>query len=388
MDFEFTPEEERFYQEVREFLGKVVTEGLVKENEANVGWGPYTWEFVRKIGERGWVAPAMPKEYGGMGASHIQRFIIHDELLYHRAIPPTMLCGAGIVAPTLMLYGSEEQKREFIPRIARGEIEIALGYTEPQAGSDLANVDIRAVEDGGDFVMNGQKVFNTGCHYAQYVWLLAKTDPGAVKKHRGLSLFIVDLKTRGITVRPLWTMDGERTNEVFYDDVRVPKKNLVGEKNRGFYYITTALAFERNFPIGFLRRNFEELVAYCKETKRNGEPLCKDPLVRQNLAQLKVEVEVGHLLACRVAWLADKEIIPEWQAPMIKAFGTELMHRIGNAGIQILGLYGQLSRDSKWAPLKGRMEYLYRHASRRMISAGTNDIMRNVIATRGLGLPR
>lgn len=386
MDFEFSPKEEKFRQEVRDFLQKELKEEVIKENEWGQGPGPRTWEFLRKLGAKRWLAPSLPVEYGGMGATHVERFILNDELLYHRAMP-TMLCGVGIVAPTLMLYGNEEQKKEYIPRIARGEIEFALGYTEPQAGSDLAAVDVRAVEDGDDFVLNGQKVFNTGCHYAQYVWLATRTDPSA-PKHRGITLLIADLKTPGITVRPLWTMDGERSNEVFYDNVRVPKKNMVGERNRGFYYIATALAFERNFPVGALRRIFEELVAYCAETKRNGEPLSKDPWVRQNLAQLKVELEIGHLLATRVVLLTEKGIVPEWQAPMIKLFGTELMHRIGNIGLQIMGPYGLLSEGSKWAPLQGRLEHLYRHASRRMISAGTSEIMRNTIALRGLGLPR
>jgi hypothetical protein len=386
MEFSFSKEEEKFRQEVQEFLQQEVTEDLVAETEANVGFGPHTWAFLRKLGAKGWLAPAVPKEYGGMGASHMQRLILTDELLYHRAIPIT-LCGASIVAPTLLLYGNEEQKREYLPRIARGEIEFALGYSEPNAGSDLAALEITAVEDGDDFVLNGHKIFNTGTHYAHYVWMAARTDP-TLPKHKGISLLIVDTKSPGITIRPLWTMDGERTNEVFYQDVRVPKKNLVGEKNRGFYYITTALAFERNFPIGLIRRTFEELVEYARETTRLGKPLIKDPWVRQGLAQLKIELEAAHLLAYRVAWMTDKKMVPEWEAPMIKMFGTELMHRLGNTGIQIMGLYGLLEQPSKWVPLKGRIEHMYRHASRRTISAGTNEIMRNTIALRGLKLPR
>ena len=386
MDFEFNEEEKKFRQEVHDFLEKEVTEELLKENEAGVGWGPHTWEFMRKLGAKRWLAPAVPREYGGMGATHMQRVILEDELWGHRAISLLMIA-TSIVAPTLLLYGSEEQKREYIPRIARGEIEFALGYTEPQAGSDLASLEIRAVEDGDDFVLNGQKLYNSGMHYAQYVWLAARTNPN-VPKHRGISLLIVDVNSPGITIRPLRTMDGERTNEIFYDDVRVPKRNLVGEENRGWYYINTALAFERNFPIGHIRRAFEELVAYCEETERNGKPLIKDPLVRQTLAQLKVEVEVADLLVYRVAWMADREMIPEWQAPMIKIFATELMYHLGNAGIQVMGLYGLLEEPSKWTPLKGRLERMYRTAPRKTISAGTNEVQRNVIALRGLGLPR
>ena len=386
MDFSFTEEEERFRREVREFLQLEVTEELIAETEANVGFGPQTWAFMKKLGAKGWLAPALPKEYGGMGANHTQRLILTDELLYHRAVPIT-LCAANIVAPTLMLYGNDEQQREYLPRIACGEIEFALGYSEPNAGSDLAALEIAAVEGGDDFLLNGHKIFNTGTHYAHYVWMAARTDP-SLPKHKGISLLIVDAKSPGISIRPLWTMDGERTNEVFYENVRVPRKNLVGEKNRGFYYIATALAFERNFPIGLIRRTFEELVDYARETTRLSKALIKDPLVRQDLAQLKVEIEVAHLLSYRVAWMTDKKIVPEWEAPMIKLFGTELMHRLGNTGIQIMGLYGMLEEPSKWVPLKGRIEHIYRHASRRTISAGTSEIMRNTIALRGQRLPR
>jgi len=383
MDFSFTPEQEKFRQEVREFLRREVTEELIQEAELGslIGMGPAMRAFYGKLGRKKWVCPSLPKEYGGLGATYVERLILDEEVAYHRAIPP-MMVGSQVVAPTLIMYGSEELKHEFLPRIARGEIEFALGYTEPDAGSDLANLSIRADEKDDCFVINGGKTFNTGCHFADYVWLAARTDFTS-PKHRGISLFIVDLKTPGISLNPLYTMDGERTNEVFYDDVKVPKKYLVGEKNRGFYYIATALAFERNFPVGFLRRNYEDLLEYVKETGKNT-----DPLVRQKLAQLKIELEIAWVFSYQVALLAEEGTVPEWQAPMIKIFGTDLMWHMGCAGLEILGLYGQLQQGSKWAPLYGRFEHLYRHARRRMISAGTNEVLRNIIAIRGLGLPR
>jgi alkylation response protein AidB-like acyl-CoA dehydrogenase len=383
MDFSFTPEQEKFRQEVREFLKREVTEELIQEAELGtlIGMGPAIRAFYKKLGEKRWVCPCLPKEYGGMGATHIERLMLDEELMYHRAASP-MMVGSQVVGPTLMLYGSEELKHEFLPRIAQGEIEFALGYTEPDAGSDLANLSIRADEKDGYFVVNGGKLFNTGCHFADYVWLAARTDVTAAK-HRGISLFIVDLKTPGISLNALYTMDSERTNEVFYDDVKVPKKYLVGEKNRGFYYIATALAFERNFPVGMLRRNYDDLVEYVKETGKNT-----DPLVRQKLAQLKIELEIAWAFSYQVALLAEEGIVPEWQAPMAKIFGTELMWHMGYAGLEILGLYGQLQQGSKWAPLHGRFEHIYKHARRRMISAGTNEVLRNTIALRGLSLPR
>ena len=385
MDFGFSEEQEKFRREVREYLQKEVTEELIDEVEGAQGWGTHIWDYMAKLGAKGWLALSMPKEYGGMGATHFERVIFEDEMGYSMAAP--LMVASSWVAPTLLMYGSEEQKKEYIPRIAKGEIEFALGYTEPQAGSDLAALDIRAVKNGDDYVLNGQKLFNTAMHYCHYVWLAARTDPN-VSKHKGISLMIVDSHSPGISIRPMWTLDGERTNEIFYDNVRVPRRNLVGEENQGWHYINTALAFERNFPIGRSRRLFEQLVAYCQETERNGKPLSKDPLVRQGLADLKVKVEVTNMFVYWVAWMADKGVVPEWQSPITKILSTELMYQLGNTGIQIMGLYGLLKESSKWALLKGSIEHIYRIAARRSLTAGTQEIQRTVIAQRGLGLPR
>ncbi|PIX22020.1 MAG: acyl-CoA dehydrogenase [Deltaproteobacteria bacterium CG_4_8_14_3_um_filter_43_13] len=383
MDFRFSPEEERFREEVRQFLDTEVTDEMIEEVErgTEIGIGPHCWELMRRMGKRRWLAPAFPEEYGGMGATRWQQFVLSDEMTYHRAYP-LHLCGVGIVGPTLLQYGSEEQKQKYMPPIARGEIEFALGYTEPEAGSDLANLQVKAEKKRDFYVVNGQKVFNTGCHFSQYVWLAARTDPSA-SKHKGISLLIVDMKTPGITVRPLWVMDGERSNEVFYDDVKVPAGNLVGEENRGFYYILTALAHERSFPVGNLRRTFEDFVDYVKE-----EGLGKDPLVQQSIAQLATELQALCLLCYRVTWLIQRDTSPHWEAPMVKVYMTEFMGRFSDTAMEIMGPYGQLQAGSKWVPLKGRIEKLYRHAARRNISAGTSEIQRNTIATVGLKLPR
>lgn len=383
MDFRFSPEEERFREEIRHFLDTEVTDEMVEEVErgTDIGIGPHTWELMRSMGKKGWLAPSFPKGYGGIGATRWQQFVLSDEMTYHRAYP-LHLCGVGIVGPTLLQYGTEEQKQEYLPPIAKGEIEFALGYTEPEAGSDLANLQVKAEKKGDFYVVNGQKVFNTGCHFSQYVWLAARTDPSA-SKHKGISLLIVDMKTPGITVRPLWVIDGERSNEVFYDDVKVPKENLVGEENRGFYYILTALAHERSFPVGNLRCTFEDFVDYIKK-----EGLGTDPVVQQRIAQLATELQALHLLAYRVAWLVEKNTAPHWEAPMVKVYMTEFMKRFSDTAMEIMGPYGQLQRGSKWVPLKGRIEKLYRHAARRNISAGTSEIQRNTIATVGLKLPR
>jgi hypothetical protein len=380
MDFRFTPEEEAFRKEAREFLDREITPGVSEETQQRT-WGPEVRRLVRKLGERGWLCPSWPPEYGGIGASYMQRYILSEELSYRGA--PSGGVGTGMAGPVIMMFGNDEQKKEYLPRIASGEIEFALGYTEPHAGSDLAALEIRAVEDGDYYVVNGQKLFNTACHYADYHWLGARTDPNA-PKHRGVSLFIVDMKSPGITIRPIYVMGGYKTNEVFYDDVRVPKKNLVGEMNRGFYHIAIALDLERSMPSGASLHHFEEFADYVKQIPR----LAKDPRVRQKLAELAVEVEVTRLLALRVAWMTNQGIVPNYESSMVKLFKTEFDYRLAIAGMQILGLYGQLREGSKWAQMEGRLESLYREAVGSVITAGSSEIQRNIIAIRGLGMPR
>jgi len=384
MDFGFSKEEEAFRQVVRDFLKKEVTPEIIKEGESGIGWGPHTWGLVRKLGARGWLTPTWPKEYGGLGLPSIYRFIIHEELDYAEALPHEALTvGAGVAGPTIMLYGSEEQKRDYLPRIARGEIEFALGYTEPQAGSDLASLQIKAEERGDHYVFNGQKVFNTRCHFSQYHWIAVRTDPNVVK-HRGISLFIVDLSSPGITLRPLWGIDGTRTNEVFYDNVIVPKKNLVGEKNRGFYYTVTALEFERVLSVGRVKKIFEELVDYVNKTPS----LRENDLVRQKIAQIATEIEVAKLFVYRLAWLQAKRTVANYEAAASKLFSSELSQRMAATGMEIMGLLGLLQGDSKRAPMHGKMEYLVRETLLNTIAGGTSEVMRNIIATRGLDLPR
>lgn len=386
MDFGLTREQERLKEEVREFLKKELTEQVAEETELGMGFGPHTRDFLLKMGAKGWLVPEWPEEYGGLGGSYIDKQIIYNELTCFGG-PDTHMVATLMVGPIILHFGSEEQKREYLPRIARGEIEFALGYTEPQAGSDLGSVNMRAVEDGDDYVINGQKSFNTSAHFADYHWLLVRTDADA-PRHRGLSLFLVDLKSLGITIRPQWTMANYRLNEVFYDDVRVPKRNLVGEKNRGFYYTMAALDLERILPIGRFRRHFEMLVKYTKETKRNGQALFEDPLVRNKLAKMAIELKVMGLCAYQVAWMLDRGLAPSTEASMLKLSWSESMQRLYHWGTQIMGLYGQLQRGSAGAPLEGRFERDYRFAVCWTIGGGTSELMRNIIATKGLGLPR
>jgi alkylation response protein AidB-like acyl-CoA dehydrogenase len=385
MDFEFSPEEQKVLQEVRAFLKSEITPELKAESLA-IGYcygGQLGREFVRKFAANGWLVPNWPNEYGGLGASAMLTFAIKEELAY---IMPLIFVAAHMAGPTILHFGSEEMKKQWLLPIARGEVEFALGYTEPWAGSDLSALTIEAVDQGDHFILNGQKTFNTHSHVADYHWLATITDPDA-KRYQNMSMMIADLKSPGITIRPLITMAGWQTNEVFYDDVVVPKENLVGEMNQGFYYLMAALDYERMFPMGGYRRLFDEIVQYAKETVVGGQPLSKDPLIRQKLAQLAIELEANNLIFYRLAHIIDEGKIPNYETSMQKLFATELAQRITNTGMDVLGLYGQLKKGSKWAALSGQVEHRYRWSVVETIYAGTSEIQRNIMALRGLKLP-
>lgn len=387
MEFGFTKEELEVREEVRALIKQEGTPEMFEETLklGSIYGGTEGRKFIKKLAAKGWLTPNWPKEYGGLDSSEVMTYMIRDEMAYGGV--PAAFVAAHMAGPTILRVGSDEMKQEFLPKIARGEVEYALGYTEPQAGSDLVSLNLRAEDKGDFFLLNGQKIFNTHCHVADYHWLAARTDSNS-PKHKGVSLMIVPLKSPGITIRPLITMAGWRTNEVSYEDVIVPKQNMVGEKNRGFYYLMAALDFERMFPIGGYRRLFEEIVEYAKETIVDGVLLAKKPLIRQKLAEVEVELEVARLLYYQLAYLLDKGMIPNYQASMEKLFATEVAQHVTNTGMEVLGLYSQLKEGSKWAPLSGKVEYYYRWSVVETIYAGTSEIQRNIMAQRGLGLPR
>ena len=400
MEFGFSKEEEGFRKEVKAFFSKEVTPELIEDFEREAGYTPRIWEFLGKVGAKGWLAPQWPREYGGLESNYMMKFIIEQEAT--RAVGVRMAVrnvSNGMAGPVILRYGTDEQKKRFLPPIAKGEVEYCLGYTEPQAGSDLASLEIRAAEPGtkgevtaedkGDyFVMNGQKMFNTAAHYAQFHWLGARTDWENPKRHQGISLFVVDLKSPGITIRQMKTMSDLITNEVFYDDVKVPKANMIGEKNRGFYYIMEAVDLERVTPSGALYRNFEEMLQFARETEFNGKPVSKDPQMRYRLAQLAIELNSARMLDWRVGWMINTGKIPNYQSAMSKVYSTELTQRLYSAWVNMMGLFGQLQPGSKWAPLNGRIEREHRRAVIDTIYRGTSEIMRVIIATRGLEMPR
>ena len=391
MDFGYKREEEEFRKRLCAFLDQELTEEIARQNWEDKGVGPEAREFSRKLAANGFLGMSWPKEYGGKGLVPTYDFILLDELGMRWGAHVPLDVGYTMVGHTILRRGSEEMKKEFLPKIVRGEIEFCLGYTEPNAGSDLAAMKMRAVEAGDVYIINGQKTFNTEAHYAEYHWLAARTDfDPNIPKHRGISLFIVDMDSPGITVRPLWTMSGERTNEVFYEDVRVPKNRLVGEKNQGFYYMMEAIDSERNhvFTPCRLMPILNDLIRYAQETEFNGKSLALDPRVQDLLAQAAIELEVAQIFAEHSRWMESNGIPMTYEPEVTKIFVSEMEQRLVNAGMQILGLYSQLEEDSKWVPLKGRIEWYFLHSFMTTIGAGTSEVGRNIIAQRGLGLPR
>jgi len=384
MDFEFTPEEKAFQEELRKFLEKEMNEGVVAETESLQGLGPDGKELLLKMGERRLLAPSWPEKYGGRGLSHVTQGIVFMEMGYFQA--PWPIDGL-VVGPTLLRFGSEAQKEKYLPGIARGEIEFALGYTEPEAGSDLASVQLRAVKNGDDYILNGQKTFNTETHYSDYHWLLVRTDP-SVSKHRGISMFIVDLKSQGITIRPLITSAGLRTNEVFYEDVRVPEDNLVGEENRGWEYASSAIGFERILWTGDMQLRFEQFVRYLTEEKRYENIGRESPWVLDALAELKTKIHIATLLSYKAAAMHDKGLPLTYESSLSKLYGSEARQQLFGVAMQVLGLYGELAEGSRWAPMRGMIEREYLDSCRWTIIAGSSEIQRLILALRGLGLPR
>ena len=395
MDFRFTLEEEAFRQEVQHFIKDEIPSGYWGglESEFDPDRFEFTKQIARKLGAKKWLAMNWPKEYGGLEVSPIKHMIFKEEAAYHQ-LPGIDMGVGGItwVGPTLLLLGTQEQKNEHLPPLAAGEKWWCTMYSEPGAGSDMANVMCHAVLQGDEYIINGQKVWTSAAHIADWGWLLVRTDPDALKKHHGISLLLVDMKTPGITVRPLLNMAGHRLfNEVFFDNVHVPKRNLIGEENRGWYHTMIAMAFERTMGVMFAagaRRLIKELVRFAKETKVNGQPLGNDPSIRQKLAELAIEVEIARVMSYRIVWQQTKGEIPGYEAPMIKVFASETLHQMSNVGTQIMGLYGQLWLGSKWAPLQGTIADMYMNSIGMLTAAGTSEILRNIIAERGLGLPR
>ena len=392
MDFRFSEKEEALRAEVRQFCQKEPPESFPCEIEdEGYGFGGWSRAFTRRLGEKGWLGIAWPKEYGGLGRSVMERFVAAEELAYHRAPQYGHLfgdaVGAGIVA-----HGTEEQKREFLPKMAKGEVLWSTGLSEPGAGSDLLNTATRAVKDSDDYILNGQKIWPTGAHIAEWSLVLARTDPDAPKA-RGLSTFLVDVRSPGVTVNPIIDMAGCKSfNEIFLEDVRVPKRYLLGQENRGLPLVFECLEGDRFWGRCLRhagsRKDLEELVEYVNEAKYDGRRLNENQVLRDALAEIAVELEVSRMLNYKAAWLLNKGASISCESSVVKVFADELGQRIANVGLQILGPQVQLRDNSKWAFLRRRFTFLYNFNRGLSLAGGTSEIQRNTIALRGLGLPR
>lgn len=389
MDFRFSEKEEAFRQEIRDWLKENMPQDWDAERSRDENINVYR-EFARRLAKKRWVAPHWPREYGGLGLSVIEQLIFNEEMAYANAPIGYSSIGVGWAGPTIIVYGTEEQKKRHLSAITNAETMWCQGFSEPNAGSDLANLSTRAVKDGDDYIINGQKIWTSGAHYADWMILLARTDPEA-PKHKGISYFLIDMKTPGITIRPLIDMMGNHGfNEVYFENVRVPKDCLLGEENRGWYMATTTLDFERSSIGGAVgaRRMLEDLVRYATETRANGHRLIDEVRVRTRLAEAAVEAEIGRLLSYRVATLQARGIVPNYESSIAKLFNTDMQLRMAITGLEIMGLYGQLEPKSKWVPLRGRFERQYMWQTGMSVGGGTPEIQRNIIAIRGLGLPR
>ena len=393
MDFRLSPEQEKWRDEVRDFLRESMTDELRQELgggelSLSVNQGPATMAFRDKVVSKGWFGLNWPKEYGGLEKTAMEQLIMMEE--FDRVGAPNLSLTLTSLGPTIIRFGTDENKRTWLPRIISGDVELALGYSEPDSGTDLASLQTRAVLDGDEWVINGQKIWNSGGHICTHEWLAVRTDPDA-PKHKGISVIIVPIDSPGIEVHPLWTWGDVRTNQTFFTDVRVPKENLIGEMNRGWYYIAAALDFERvaigSFH-GAMLKAFDSLVSYCKQTSIDGEMLVNRPEIRSKLAAMARDLELAQLFGYRTAAMIDAGLVPNREASQQKVFTTELQTKFADLGTALEGLLGQLDRSDPHAPIAGVMEHLYRKAPFLRFGGGTNEIQRNIIAQRGLGLPR
>jgi 3-oxocholest-4-en-26-oyl-CoA dehydrogenase alpha subunit len=382
MDFRFTAEQEAFRQEIHAFVRAALPEPPdIPEDAWIIG---FDRAFSKKLAARGWIGLTWPREYGGQGKSYLDRLILTEELLRHGAPVAAHWLGDRQMGPSILRYGTPEQKRKFLPGIISGDIVFCIGMSEPGAGSDLAGLQTKAVDDGDAYVLSGQKIWTSFAHLADYCYLVARTNPG-VPKHKGISEFLVDMRTPGITIKPIVDMTGaHHFNEVFFDQVRIPKDCLVGEKDHGWYQIASQLDYERS-GIERLMSNYPILGAITRYVQETGQ--IQRELVRHRLAQLHIEFTMGRFLVYKVAWLLTQGVVPNAESAAAKAYCTEFEQRLAQAASELMGGYGQLLPGSHGARLHGRIARAYLYAPAYTIQGGTSTILRNIIATRGLGLP-
>ena len=389
MHFHDAPEHAAFRQEVRDFLAaELPAETWNMRNDREEGAPEdeaFTRQFRKKLAAQGWLTMGWPTDFGGAGATYMTQTVYMEEMSSASA-PGAYDQGVWLAGPALMMHGTAQQQDRWLPAMRTADVHWCQLFSEPGAGSDLASLQMRAVRDGDEYVLNGQKIWTSGAQHADFGILLARTDPDA-PKHRGISYFMLDMTLPGISIRPLVNVLGStHFNEVFLEDVRVPADCLVGEENRGWYIATTTLDQERSSinRVVMTRSTLHGLVDYV----RGVSHLRNRAEIRHELAERSLEFEIGRWLCYRVAEMQSKGKVPNYEASISKVFGTELQRQMGVTGMRILGMPGQLEPGTGYAPLKGRVERWALAAPSYTVAGGTSEVNRNIIATRGLGLPR
>jgi alkylation response protein AidB-like acyl-CoA dehydrogenase len=398
MDFRLGEKELALKEEIRKFAEAELPPDLVRNTVIDGEFRDFEFEISmsKKLAQRGWLVMSWPEKYGGRSASLLEQTIYEMEVAYW-GIPGAWMgiSGTQWVGPCLMMFGTEEQKEKYLPLIASGEKDgiWCTGYSEPNAGSDFANIKTRAVRDGDDYIINGQKVWTSAAHRARWCWLATRTSLNAAKKHQGISIFIVDMKSPGVTVNPILNYYGRHHfNEMFFDNVRVPASNLVGEENKGWYYLMQSLAFERRSlaptTYGTVKKVLEELARYAGQTEYEGQPLSQNPMIRAKLADLAIDLEVLKMFAFQLAWRISQGQIPVYESSRNKIMSDDLMRQVAITGAEILGIYSQVDPDSEWAKLNGAIQGAYLGFPGQAIAAGTAEVEKSIIAQFRLGLPK
>ena len=397
MEFQFGEQEEQFREEIRDFVKSELPAdwalGMFEEGDSDEEWA-FVMSISSKLSEKGWLTMTWPQEYGGQGASGWKALVYAEEGGYW-GIPGTGMGVSGVswVGPSLILFGTEEQRRKYMPLIAAGDPDgvWCTGYSEPNAGSDFANLRTLALRDGDEYVINGQKIWTSAAHRARWCWLAVRTDPNTRNRHEGISIIIVDMRSPGVTVRPIRNYIGNHHfNEVFFDEVRVPVQNLVGEENRGWYQLMRSLGYERGGvavrSYGHNKRVLEELVRYA-----DGKGLMDKSEVRQELADVAIDVEIQRLPAYETIWKMSQGKAPTYEPSRDKVLNDEILKRLSTVGMDILGPFSQLQRAgraSKWFRDLGGVRSLYWNLIGMSSAAGTEFTQKNIIGQFGLGLPR
>jgi alkylation response protein AidB-like acyl-CoA dehydrogenase len=387
MHLDFTPEQKKFQTEIRAYFGEMMSDELTHELQSGgEGGGPEYRKALRQMGTEGLLGVGWPVEYGGQGRSLIDQFIFADEV--QRAGFPLPFLTLGTVGPTIRRFGSEEQKRDFLPRILAGDLHFAIGYSEPAAGTDLASLKTSAVRIGDEWVINGQKMWTSLADYADYIWLAARTDPNT-KKHKGISMFLVPVTAPGFKISPITTVGGVRTNATFYDDVRVPLDALIGGENNGWSLITGQLNHERVslMNVGPVHRLLSEVTRWARETRHGQGKVIDLPWVQSNLAKVFSKLAVLRLMNWKQAWASTQGNLHPADSSCIKVFGSEFYIEGYRTLLEVLGAQAILLDDSPGAVLRGRVDRSYRNALILTFGGGTNEVQRDIIAMAGMGLP-